>query len=165
MIFFLYTWTSALIIQATEKYSAAMYYECLGPSNSFRSLKSILSFEMTPRPSDHERQFQFENTIRSQILKLKNLSSQLYHGEKEKLDAYWLGTSNPLPNGIEKLPLIVSQWPPEVPSGRIWSNSICNRSILVLPKITHYIERAPQNVRTGRGYASHRGWLSIKVTT
>ena len=49
------------------------------------------------------------------------------------------------------------------PSGRIWSNS--NRSILVLPKIPHYIERAPQNVRTGRGYASHRGWLSIKVIT
>ena len=121
---------------------------------------------MTLRPSDHERQCQFENTIRWQSSDLdKTYLLHLYDKEKEKLDAYWLGTSNPLPNGIEKLPLIVSQWPPEVPSGWIWSNSICNRSILVLPKIPHYIERAPQNVRTGRGYASHRGWLSIKVIT
>ena len=29
--------------------------------------------------------------------------------------------------------------------------------ILILPKITHYIEGAPQNARTGVGYASHRG--------
>ena len=42
----------------------------LGSLNSFGSFKSILSFEMTIRPSDHERQFQFENTIRSQIIRL-----------------------------------------------------------------------------------------------
>ena len=28
--------------------------KCLGSSNSFESLKSLLSFEMTLRPSDHE---------------------------------------------------------------------------------------------------------------
>ena len=41
----------------------------LQSSNSFGSLKSILSFEMTLTPSDHERQFQFENTIRSKIIR------------------------------------------------------------------------------------------------
>ena len=35
----------------------------LGSSNSFGSFTSILAFEMTLRPSDHERQHQFENTF------------------------------------------------------------------------------------------------------
>jgi len=34
---------------------------------------------------------------------------------------------------------------------------ISNRSILILPKIPHFIEGAQQNARTGVGYASHRG--------
>ena len=53
-------------------------------------LKSILSFEMTLRPSDHERQCQFENTIRSQSSDLNKtyLLHKLYEEEKEKLDAY-----------------------------------------------------------------------------
>ena len=37
--------------------------------------------------------------------------------------------------------------------GRIWSDLISNWSILILP---HFIEGAPQNVRTGGGYALHR---------
>ena len=45
----------------------------------------------------------------------------MYDKEKEKLDAYWFGTSNPFPNGIEKLPLMVSQWPPVLPE---WSNLV-----------------------------------------
>ena len=44
--------------------------------------------------------------------------------------------------------------------GRIWSNLISNRRILILP---HFIEGAQQNVRTGGGYALHSD--SIKFTT
>ena len=37
--------------------------------------------------------------------------------------------------------------------GLIWSKLISNRSILILP---HFIEGAPQKLRTGGGYALHR---------
>ena len=41
------------------------------------------------------------------------------------MDAYWLGASNPLSNGIEKLPLLVSQWfPPDPPVLPKWSNLV-----------------------------------------
>ena len=47
------------------------------------------------------------------------LLHKMYHGEKEKLVAYWLGTSNPKnqknPNG-KKQPLSFSQCPPVTPS-------------------------------------------------
>ena len=47
--------------------------------------------------------------------------------DKTIIGAHWLWTPNPLPNGIEKQPLMVSQWPPVLPkSGRIWSNLISN---------------------------------------
>ena len=64
--------------------------EYLESSNSFGSFKSMLSFEMTLRPSDHERQCQFDNTIRSQSSDLNKtyLLYKLYDEEKEKLDAY-----------------------------------------------------------------------------
>ena len=57
--------------------------EYLGLSNSFGSLKSILSFEMTLRPSD-----QFEKTVRSQSSDFNKtyLLHKLYNDEK--LDAY-----------------------------------------------------------------------------
>ena len=84
--------------------------EYLRPSNFFGSLKSILSFEMTLRPSDHKRQCQFENSIISSDLNKACLLHKLYDEEKEKLDTYWLETFNPLLNGIKKLPLTVSQW-------------------------------------------------------
>ena len=51
------------------------------------------------------------------------LFHKLFHGEKEKLDDYWLGTSNPLPNGMKKLPLTVSQWLPVLPK---WSPNNMN---------------------------------------
>ena len=44
-------------------------------------LRSILSFEMTLTPSDHETQCQFENSVRSQ-------SSYLNQTYLDKLDAY-----------------------------------------------------------------------------
>ena len=115
--------------------------------------KSILSFEMTLRPSDHERQCQFENIIRSQSSDL----NKTFEGEGKigRILTWNLQTTS---NGIKKLPLTVSQLPLILPklSDRIWSNSISNRSILILPNIPHYIEGAPQNVHTGGGYALHR---------
>ena len=68
--------------------------EYLGSSSFFGSLKSILSFEMTLRPSD-----QFEKTVRSQSSDFNKtyLLHELYNDEK--LDAYWLWTSNPRPKG------------------------------------------------------------------
>ena len=69
--------------------------EYLGSSSFFGSLKSILSFEMTLRLSD-----QFEKkTVRSQSSDFNK--TYLLHklcGD-EKLDVYWLWTSNPRPNG------------------------------------------------------------------
>ena len=82
---------------------------------------------MTLRPSDHERSWKtvsiwkYYYITNHQTHNFTLSSLKLYHGEKEKLDAYWFGTSNPLPNGIEKLPLMVSQWPPVLPE---WSNLV-----------------------------------------
>ena len=60
---------------------------------------------------------------------------------------------------------MVFQWPPVLPklSNLVQYDFLQKHPDLILPKILHYIERAPQNVR--KGGASHMGWLSIKVTT
>ena len=49
------------------------------------------------------------------------LIHQLYHGVKTIKGTHWLWTSNLLQNEIEKLPLMVSQLPPVVPT---WSNLV-----------------------------------------
>ena len=49
------------------------------------------------------------------------LIHQLYHGVKTIKGTHWLWTSNLLRNEIEKLPLMVSQLPPVVPT---WSNLV-----------------------------------------
>ena len=90
-------------------------------------LMSIPSFEMTLRPSDHEMSWK---TISIEILlghKSSDLNKtyllhKLYHGEKEELDAYWLGTSSPLPNGIKKLLVLVP--PNKEKTGTVIKNTL-----------------------------------------
>ena len=51
---------------------------------------------------------------------------------------------------------MVFQWPPVLPklSNLVQYDFLQKHPDLILPKILHYIKRAPQNVRTG-------GWLCI----
>ena len=83
------------------------------------------------------------------------LLHNLYHDENEKLDAYWLGTSNPLPNGIEKLPLMVSQWLPVLPQ---WSNLV---QFDFQQKHPGPARDSPLN-RESSTKCPHRGWLYIE---
>ena len=81
------------------------------------------------------------------------LIPQLYHGDKTIIGAHWLWTSNPLPNGIEKLPLMVSQWPPVLP----WSNLV---QIDFQRKHPGPAKDFPPH-REGSTKCAYRGWLRI----
>ena len=76
------------------------------------------------------------------------LIHQLYHGQKTIIKAY---TDFELSNEIEKLLLMVSQWPPVFPT---WSNLV---QVDIQPK-------HPDPATLHRGSSTkcaHRGWLCI----
>ena len=75
--------------------------------------------EMWSGPDGYLRPDQFLDhltVIKISDFKKTYLIHQLYHGVKTIKGTHWLWTSNLLQNEIEKLPLMVSQLPPVVPT-------------------------------------------------
>ena len=96
------------------------------------------------------------------------LIHQLYHGVKTIKGTHWLWTSNLLQNEIEKLPLMVSQLPPVVPT---WSNLVQFdfQQKHPDPAKDSPLHRGSSTKCAYRGWlmVMHRTevWLSIKVIT
>ena len=68
---------------------------------------------LIPRSPDGDKNIRFEESL--------SYSSIVPRQENNIKGAHWLSTSNLLPNEIEKLPLMVSQWSPVLPT---WSNLV-----------------------------------------
>ena len=82
------------------------------------------------------------------------LIHQLYHGVKTIKGTHWLWTSNLLQNEIEKLPLMVSQLPPVVPT---WSNLV---QFDFQQKHSDPVKDSPLH-RESSTKCAHRRWLCI----
>ena len=118
----------------------------MGPKSRWGGVGLLSQTRPIPRSPDGDKNIRLEESL--------SYSSIVPRRENNIKGAHWLWTSNLLPNEIEKLPLMVSQWPPVLPT---WSNFV---KFDFQKKHLDPAENSALHSGSSIKYA-HRGWLCI----